>query len=480
MKPIELAPETESRNYFEKYLQLIEKLRLDYTEEKILLELNLLEKIIVSIEAIQKEKIELLKSKTYQKYLNDKINEFIKNWYCVFQYSNEAIKYTEGCNYNFLAALNALTLIGENYFDDPIKYFIKLNPNKGTILYLTALNVISENEEIHSKRNKHSSLLKIISLLEEQQRNNSSGPLSLSIASKGKVLQGVSKELGAFQQKFYDDLNNTFKEITGNFEQNIFKFEYRDYHHKDISEIISRARNLDLIAVFENFFRLTKENEYFEWTIQFFWGSQKKFNAKNISYLIWSFCSAFEVIEDIDIYLEDWGSGSKWADLKMKIKSEAAKVDALSLTKRIRQLIQSHYAKTSLEQIQKEDAETQKIKKETEVLTYDHEKKKELYDIKTEMDLYERALEIQKKEQEIEKQKLENTEKKLNLIEKSSQLVKNGILEQDSELHTYINDVLFFASSRGNIHTSQINSLNEIEAGEQKKLDQEKGDSPSI
>ena len=446
MKTIEFSTETESesKNYFEKYLQFIEKLRLESKQEVMIGELNLLEKIIIAFEAALKEKSELITDKTNRDYLNEKADELIKNWYEVFVFSGESKENVLAYVYNFFAILKAVLILNVGYFDDNIKYLIKLNPKKelrGDSTEFESINIIDE---------KNSTIAEISKTL-------------LEIKQKYSRMKRISKSV------VFDDLVDNLKVLNNNLKRNAFNINLGSLEKLEIGELIELMNKQANVKDFEHLFLIQDGVEYFEWKIDFHWSNQKEYKASKLSYLIWSFSNAFESIEDVEVVIEDWGSGSKWAKLKVKIKSQAAKVDALFFLQKLRQLGQSTYAKKSMEDLQKTEAEKNKIITETDILKKEFERKEQLANLTEDMILYEKALDIEKKEADIEKQKLDNLEKKLSILEKASKLAMDGFVQQDNDFHAHINECLFLANKSEVLEIPKINNLPEIEAKEEKK-----------
>jgi hypothetical protein len=170
-------------------------------------------------------------------------------------------------------------------------------------------------------------------------------------------------------------------------------------------------------------------------------------NASQISYLMWVFSTGFETIEGVQVELSDWGRGSLWVKLAIKIKGWVSKSEFFSLLKRTAQSLHDHYFNPN----------KSKIEVETAILNAELERKPTLIQSQ---ELQE--IDIKSKQLDLEDKQLELQLKKLTLIKETTALFKDAIIRVDSDFNIHIGEILLCSRTNGQLEIGEgLDGLNE-------------------
>jgi len=137
---------------------------------------------------------------------------------------------------------------------------------------------------------------------------------------------------------------------------------------------------------------------------------------------------------DIDIELDDWGNGSKWARFTLRIKNYFDREDVKDVLSKGLQAAEAQYLDKPINEADKIKAEADMIKKQSGVVM-DADQARHANELELqlkELDVVERTLDIEAKA-------IENKLKKIELHKKISDLIKDRLLEVDSPLTIEIN-----------------------------------------
>lgn len=152
--------------------------------------------------------------------------------------------------------------------------------------------------------------------------------------------------------------------------------------------------------------------------------SENNISASEVTQLLWILTNSLEQIDDVEVLLEDWGRGSFWARLKIKIAGWVAKEELKDIADKARQAAEAQYLNKPIEESRKIEAERLKIEKETKLIPGD-------------------SILEQKHLLELEQSKLELKLKKIEMLNKLSDLMAKGFVDVNSDFQIEINGLLF-------------------------------------
>src|SRR4030095_7813352 len=227
-------------------------------------------------------------------------------------------------------------------------------------------------------------------------------------------------------------------------------------------EIEEKIKKINFYELIERKFHFDEEVENIIWNVSVKFDSKEKYDAASIGYFLWTFAKALESIEGITVELDEWGEGSKWANLKIRIDKLSAKVDLKDILKQVRQQLEGVVYKKPLDEIQKIEAEKNKTLKETQMLP-----SKEEIDFNAAVDRELKLLQIKKEKAQIEDVKAETRLKNLEFLKGLSMLMKDGI-QNNSSIQLMINELLYIKLDSG-VLASETNNVDLIEANEVKE-----------
>jgi hypothetical protein len=274
-------------------------------------------------------------------------------------------------------------------------------------------------------------------------------------------------------EKFLKRLNNfSIGNLASYAKDDQFKIPFwRDYLIlKDVYAIRKNISEEDFVPKLKKVFTFDDSKKYVVWTVivkitpvereskeseepeefeEFEKEIETKYDAADIGFLMFSLAKAFESIDDIEVTLADWGQGSRWFKFKVNINSLTSKKDLILLLTKARQAIEAALYKKPFDEITKLEAEKDKIlaeKKKVEIETSIIDP--EIEKLKQIVSLHKELIELQKSEIEIEERKVNVRLKNLEYIEKLSDVIKNGVQQNDSNIQIIVNEVLYLEIDR--------------------------------
>lgn len=472
-----IIPAPLSKNIFEEYFRLIEKISEEvprnlpqrYTREQLLNSLSTLDNLVSSIE----RSLQDINSSTFEKKeeISELTVELLNSWLLVLASWKSNPSVIEALIYNYIPIIFILENYSKFSFLDVHRYLKKLNSaiersSKRLMEFQQDVDIATEisemkNNEINFEiKDELSDLLNRLKSQKVKFDYNQIDVFNLSDAMEYRFIS------------FADDIitrliNDTLK--LSNLPNEIQKID-------DAQKIRQFIKDQNLTEVLENLFFFDDSIEDAIWDVKVTISSAtNEYNAAEIGFLMWSFSKGIESIDDIEVELVKWGDGSKWFNLKIKIKSAASKVDLKDVLEKSRELVEVAITKKPTNEIRKfkaeEDklrSEANKIKKETAIIMDEKVAK-----LSQELSIQNQILDLQKKEVEIEDKKADVRLKNLTAIEKLSELIKNGIIQNDSNVEIMINDILYIEKTKVHVTYENIDLLDIGETIEPKKDDVE-------
>lgn len=224
-------------------------------------------------------------------------------------------------------------------------------------------------------------------------------------------------------------------------ELDIFKIGSEKLASDNIEKLRSKTQQFDIWEIMHNY-----QHSMFD-TIDVIWSIRIKTDevqpdAVNFFELLHHLTLALKLIDDqIDVKLDDWGNGSKWALLKVTIKSFLVREDVKSVLTKAFDAAEAHLARKPIAEANKAEAEVEKLYRETSILkTQEQAYKSE------ELDLQLKKIDVVNRVLEAEEKMLNNKMKAIQAATQISELIKQGIIKNDSTLQIEINDLLVYKS----------------------------------
>jgi hypothetical protein len=136
-------------------------------------------------------------------------------------------------------------------------------------------------------------------------------------------------------------------------------------------------------------------------------------------------------------------------------------VDLMEVLKTSQQAVETIITKKPIEEIKKFEAEENKLLAEAEKLEKESKNvmAEEMAKVSHELSIQDQILELQKKQAEIEDKKVETLQKKLQALRQISELIKDGILQNNSNVQIMINDILFIEKIKTEVKHDPIEFL---------------------
>lgn len=280
-----------------------------------------------------------------------------------------------------------------------------------------------------------------------------------------------------------DDIQTSFdyeNEIVHSLEQSLLKRLKEDYfqfgnliRYKSliIEDLKVKLSTFDLNYKIETLFELQPDEEYYEWSVKILFSNETElYNAKNISFLIYSFSAAIESLGDISIEIEDWGKGSRWIKLKLKISDAVSKLDLKDVLNKVRQQSDALINNKTYGEVIKFEAEAKKIEAEATKINKEAENMptSSMASQKNELDILNQKMDIQKKYFELEILGEELKTKKMENQLKASKLINEGLIANDGNIQISINSCLYLDKTDNTFNLSNLKKMDEIEAKEEK------------
>lgn len=435
----------ERENIFDDYYNIIEGVKLDNIKKQHD-ENHDYSVLIKSLTILERNIDDLASGKTLDSKKFEKISELIiaclREWLPIFELLIRQPNFITSFSYN-LQALAILIANCEKYstleFHKDIIFFcpsrkdkLEYDKNKGDLIHQSTSYMIFglQNNEPEITSEQLMSLVKDEDLDRDQLKNRIE-----EISKMLSDIEPIKKEKKRYIGNPYRHTENVIilaKQIYDNYEESLFSIinleEFNDLEDADIERYRAKINRLDIHPILE---KIRVDDKYiFEWDIEVIVHGES-YSSSQIGFLMWSISKALESIDGVSVYLEDWGNGSKRFNLKVIIQNWLAKEEVKQVLDKGRKAAESQYLDKPIEEVEKIKAEKEKTIKETEGLL-DKEQSNQLHEI-----------EIQRKQIELQDLRMELELKKIQLIKGYSELIKDGILINDSNFQIKINEVLY-------------------------------------
>lgn len=443
----------ERENIFDDYYNSIENVKLEFIREQTPVTPDY-DTLIKSLTILERN-IDDLASKGLQQKdfetLNMSIVQVLKDWLKIFEILIKQPNFIESFSYNLLGLAN---IIANNQHNSLIE-------NQKTILFFSPSRKDRQNYEKTLKvgfdletavdQFYHENWPLIDTLLEGDDLIKSRYSVGILRSVKASIEGLMLKKGGGWLSpgEFSPLLAQT---LNDNFKNNIFRLNFKSLRNTDQSTVELYRQNLNALNIANILHSIIHEDNYiYVWDIDVTIRGET-FKADQIGFLMWTISKALQSIEGVSILLEDWGNGSKRFKLKAFIKNIFAKEEVKQILDKGRKAAEAKYLETPIEEAEKLRAEKEKVMKETSVII-----SSDLAKEGHELDLMKKRLEIQDKAAEI-------ALKRLQAIKGLSELIKEGILSNDSDFQIMINDLLFLEKQSGKLRSGE--SIELIEAKE--------------
>ncbi|SDP99687.1 hypothetical protein SAMN05428975_5118 [Mucilaginibacter sp. OK268] len=228
----------------------------------------------------------------------------------------------------------------------------------------------------------------------------------------------------------------------------------------DIEQLRSNVKGMNLKDLINKYENSLYKRAVSQWDVVI---TTPDHRPKATTFFNMLFClsKAIELIndEDINIELVSWGNGSKWAKLVIQFKSLWAKEETQDVLRKSKQALDAELFGKRISEVQKNEAEISKIHKEIDNLP-----EKELAKESNALDIERKKLELLEKQVDIENKLLEGQLKRIDIATKLSNMIKEGLMQNDSDIQVEINNLLFINKSTGKQLTYDIDSISERES----------------
>lgn len=472
MSEFVILPEPISKNVFEQYLRLFEKLRSDikegeYAYDTEILFVNEIGAIDNVINAIERSLQDITTNANIHATVNvvETVLNCLTSWILVLASWEYNPTILSALRYNFTLILNVVLTYTNDSHEDFIRYVGKLSSDIERSEFFSILNRAKYYKQIETKLHDDLNGPELFS-----------GEFTVDFSSLKNFVYFDYESLDPTEIDAY--IKTHIAEIKfpaiKRYETDFFKIKNILQNlaaYQDIEELRKDVAKLVIPISFEELYTFNDETENCIWEIHFKLENDKKiYNASETGYLIWSFAKALETLDDIEVQLVSWGEGSKWFNFKAIIKTKGAKIDLLDILNKSRQSVEMAVTKTTTDEMRKFEAEksklfaeAEKIKKET-VNMMDVETSK----LTQELNIQNQILDLQKKEVEIEDRKADVLLKKLQAISQLSELIKDGIIQNNSSVQIMINDTLYLRKDNAGVTSDKIQFIDIKEKIEEK------------
>ncbi|WP_298248089.1 hypothetical protein [uncultured Christiangramia sp.] len=429
----------EREDIFDEYYNLIEAFKIDILKAGISKEkqpnYDIIERALTILERNLDDlaKFELKKPNLVQ-LGNSSIQKMLKEWSGIFRVLGTRREFIFDFSYNILISSALLANIKKIDALQFRKYIKFLSPRR-----MDRLNYEGEDE---SGYRRYSSSSIAVYHVEDKK--------GMKYSARRVPRDLVNSDILANSIKIRRN-NNNFKSIL--FDK-ILNLEIEDLREKiNSNHIISEIEKE----------RELPRNTSFEWTLELkFNDLNDNYSATQIGYTIWSISTALEQIDGVKVKLEDWGLGSRWARIKIQIRDFLAKEEVKEVLDKSKDAVEAKYLDTPIEEAKKIKAEREKLQKETEGLIDSKDADKL------------RKLEIEKLELENRAAEIRIMQDKLNVIKGISQLVADGVIQNDSKIQVMVNDMLFLEKDNEGFRTGEdIEIIEEDQIIKKKEKDSE-------
>lgn len=196
--------------------------------------------------------------------------------------------------------------------------------------------------------------------------------------------------------------------------------------------------------------------------------------AADVGNFLWALGSAIEVVRDVALEVEEWGTGSLWIKLKLYIKNVWSRDEVQEVLAKARDGLVAEHFDQPIESVKKTQAERQKTIEETRTIERNLERlpdSSEAAELRR-LEIEDKKLAIKEREVEVEHRQLECDLMTLDKIERASGLIQRGIIAADP-VKIDINS--FFYLSRTEGKTLPGTDISSIVAGEDELDNQDDG-----
>jgi hypothetical protein len=155
--------------------------------------------------------------------------------------------------------------------------------------------------------------------------------------------------------------------------------------------------------------------------------------ASNFGKLVWAFGECLDTIPGVDTFVETIGTGSFWVRLKVLIKNVWARDDVKEIVEKTREAVVATKLERPVDEVNKIRADTDKLREEAMKISAERQQLPDSEEARAikELDLRRRMLENEERQVEIERKEIENRLLKLQVIERFSQLIGDGLVRAD-------------------------------------------------
>jgi len=438
----------ERENIFDDYYNIIEGVKLDNIKNQNNEEFDY-EILTNSLTVLERNIDDLASGKHFSSKQFEKISEYIisclKEWLPIFELLIRQPKFIVSFSYNIQALAILIGNSEKLSILDIHKDIIFLCPSRKDKLEYEK----DKGESIHESKNLITfgfqnyepsiTVEQLLSLVNDDDLNLEQIKERIEQITKMlKEIESVPKSRSILARKAYNKTsiihyNQTenvlvlARQIYENYQNDIFSVINLE-ELKDIEKYRNKINKYNIHEVIQGI--RFDENYIFEWDIEVLVHGET-FNSSQIGFLMWSMSKALESIDGVSVSLENWGNGSKFFNLKVRIKNLLAKEEVKQVLDKGRKAVESQYLDKPIEEVEKLKAEKEKTIKETDNLLT-KEQSNQLHE-----------MEIERMEIELQNSKVELELKKIQLLKGYSELIKEGILVNDSNFQIKINEVLY-------------------------------------
>lgn len=440
-----------SKNIFEAFYQIIEKKRLKYPNDNDLYQaFNFLEKIVLLIE----RQIQDLNSKKLAKrhliLINSGIEKLLSSWYDIIIMLEEEFDIINSISYNLVPTISLIREVSVKGKDLDL-CVVQFNDHLNKLL--PQRYILSNLQEVD--------LIKIARALDLDDQEEL---LKLGYPRLRNDINFFNDLPVDIQQSIYREYHSvdliksivsiTTEKLMHRYKTNVFNINFdKTFYEIEIDNIKAYLDTKDFYESLERLYEFDEDKEVAIWNVKITITDTD--NAASIGYTLWAFSKALETIKDIDVKLIEWGEGSKWVNLKVEIRSNAAKIDLNEILNKVRYDIISDETQVSTAN---ELVESKKQSSQDKPVVDVVDK------IQDQLDVYKQALDLERQSVEIESIRADARLKNLEVLKGISELMKSG-LTVDSTIQVMINDLLYLNVTKGTPFF-QGERLREIESKE--------------
>lgn len=429
----------EREDIFDEYYNLIESFKMSILKAGISKEIqpnyDIIERALTILERNLDDLAKFeLKEPNIVRLGNTSIQQMLKEWSEIFRGLGTRKEFVLDFSYNILIASALLSNIKKIV---PLKF-------RKYIKYLSPRRMDRLNYE---------------GLDNNRFRKYSSSPIAVYHIDDKKGLKFSTKKI----PKDLINLDILTESIKIRRNQNHYKsILFEQIIDLEIEDFRNRINSNRIISEIEKERELPR-NTSFEWTLEMkFNNLNDDYSSTQIGYTIWSISAALEQIDGVQIKLEDWGIGSRWARIKLQIRDFLAKEEVKEVLDKSKNAIEAKYVDTPIEEVKKIKAEREKLEKETESLTNATDAERL------------RQLNIEKLELENKATEIKIMQERINVIRGISELVTDGIIQNDSKIQILVNDMLYLEKdNEGVLLGENIEIIEEDQVIKKKEKDTE-------